>query len=115
MTKAELATLVSALPTSTAVDTLASACYDGMADAIVWSDEIGGLEPQVIWMLRPVLRARTCIIIGAPIEFASELADLRNACASWIGFRNERMQPSESLAEFFRGEQARFRRDLDEL
>lgn len=66
--------------------------YHLFADAIYWSDEIPQeIDPPTENYLRPVLRYRTTIILGAPDEKWRRFWDeAMRQFPKWIGFRAER-------------------------
>lgn len=75
-----------------------------MAGALYWSDEI----PNVLtWLaensLRPVLRYRTSLILGASeIQWLDYWKVANRAFPKWIGFMPARCSPNKVLVEHLR-------------
>lgn len=76
-------------------------CYDMLSDAIVWRDEMCLPPFPLMGVLRKLLRARTCLLLGAPMEFEDVWVEARRTIPEWQGFREQRTTQSASLSEFF--------------
>lgn len=113
MTDSELAQLVPMLRGRTQAGLSPRIFYDGMSDALIWSDEVEGLPAHIIWSLRPIFHARSCLIAGQSVKYLEQLAVVRQVCGHWIGFRDDRMRPSAPLAALLASERARFHDDID--
>lgn len=87
------------------VDSDASVHYDLFSDALHWSDEIpelGTRKPRDYWCLRPVLRYRTTIILGAPDGELEEFwTEARAQFPHWPGFQLSRCRQDGALAELY--------------
>lgn len=80
--------------------------YDGLADAIWWSDEM------LLWprpnaaeddALRSLLHFRTTLILGQPDESVRSFWTVAQASfPNWIGFAPDRTTPNPKLVEYHR-------------
>lgn len=83
----------------------ATISFDLLADALQWSDEVpdfGGRRPRDFWCLRPVLRYRTTLILGAPEEdLADYWREAQRRIPEWPGFHPSRCREDASLADLY--------------
>jgi len=89
--------------------------YQGVSDALVWSDELPENPISYEMAIRYLLQYRTSVIAGEPIEQIAPYWEMaKEAFPNWPGFSAERCQPSESLASRVREMRAELETFLDE-
>jgi hypothetical protein len=92
--------------------------YHALADAIYWSDEIPArLDYEEENALRFLLRHRTMLILGEPLEdlFKTFWDMGRKSFPNWIGFSERRVSPDPSVIQFYKRSAGEFDEQIDKL
>ena len=94
----------------------AAPLFDGMSDALIWSDELTPTTPtKLIWSLRPLFYYRTGLILGASRSGAERWQLGCRLFPHWVGFHPSRCCPSPELSRIYQLGSAQFVRSLDDL
>lgn len=75
--------------------------YEMLSHALVWTDELPDEPPSEWQAIRPVLRHRTCIILGEASEYEQWWKVAQSLFPNWVGFRHDRCTPTESLRSLY--------------
>lgn len=91
--------------------------YEIMSGALVWTDETNRTIPiKVIWALRYLVAYRTSLMLNAPREELKPMWEHGlTQFPKWVGFRDERRQPTPKLLKIYRHGEAKFLEDLREI
>lgn len=95
----------------------AEMCWDMLAGAVYWSDEIDrhALSHESVGALRPVLRHRTCVMLDIHSPFGERWDIARSMFPKWVGFSQHRCRPSPEVLEKARVLMAGGARKVEEL
>lgn len=86
--------------------------YDALSDAIVWTDELPEEDPAEWWDIRPLLRHRTCMIVGERSEFEAWWLKGKELFPQWVGFSQERSAQSPRILQIYENGRADWDTDL---
>jgi hypothetical protein len=97
-------------------DPRSSVFYEILSDSLMWSDETPEVteerDPRDWWCIRPVLRHRTCLILGIASEFEAWWERARALFPQWIGFLPERCAATSELIAIYQSGSEKLGRDL---
>jgi len=89
--------------------------YQGVCDALVWSDELPSKRLDDELAIRYLFQYRTSVILGEPIESIEPYWIIaRSSFPNWPGFSTERCQKSESLSAHIQDARAKLEKFFDE-
>jgi hypothetical protein len=102
----QLTTYAQHLNSIDTADPFATAKYELMSDALIWSDETNSDTPvYVIWALRQLFAYRTRLMIDDAEPDNPFWDQCLTLFPNWIGFLSARRKPTpELLAEYRRGD-----------
>jgi hypothetical protein len=75
--------------------------YDMLSDSLVWTNELPEPDGRNVSPIRPVIRHRTCLILGIPPEFPEWWTTAQSLFPTWIGFSPARSIGNSSLVDIY--------------